>query len=78
MNTYWDLNEMLGFLDSWSSTQKFMEVRGYHPLDEINDDLKEAWGSPLQKRVVHFPLYFKIGRNPTSESKGHKALLTLS
>ncbi len=77
MNTFWDMHEMLGFLDSWSSTQKFMEVRGYHPLDEIQDELKAAWGNPNQKRIVHFPLYFKIGRNPTSESKSQKALLTL-
>jgi ubiquinone/menaquinone biosynthesis C-methylase UbiE len=78
MNTLWDLNDMLGYLDSWSSTQKFMETRGYHPLEEIKEDLQNAWGNPGQKRVIHFPLYFKIGRNPTSESKGQKALLTLS
>ncbi len=77
MNTYWDLNELFGFLDSWSSTQKFMEVRGYHPLNEIKKDLHLAWGNSQQKRLIHFPLYFKIGRNPTSESKGQKALLTL-
>jgi ubiquinone/menaquinone biosynthesis C-methylase UbiE len=78
MNTLWNLNEFLGYLDSWSSTQKFMEVRGYHPLNEIKKDLHQAWGNSEQKRLVHFPLYFKIGRNPTSESKGQKALLTLS
>jgi ubiquinone/menaquinone biosynthesis C-methylase UbiE len=77
MNTSWNFNEIIGFLDSWSSTLKFMEMRGYHPLDDIKEDLQDAWGNPAQKRLVQFPLYYKIGRNPTSESKGQKAVLEL-
>lgn len=77
MSPAWDFSEMLGYLDSWSATQKFMEMRGYHPINEIRSDLQKAWGNPAQKRIVHFPLYFKIGRNPMSESKGQKALLIL-
>jgi ubiquinone/menaquinone biosynthesis C-methylase UbiE len=78
MYTHWDLNEMIGFLDSWSSTQKFIRVRSYHPLDEIMGDLHQAWGDPQQKRTVVFPLYIRIGRNPTPESKGQKVLMTVS
>jgi hypothetical protein len=49
-----------------------MEMRGYHPLDDIKEDLQEAWGNPTLKRLIQFPLYYKIGRNPTSENKSQK------
>jgi SAM-dependent methyltransferase len=69
MTTIWDLNDVFGYLDSWSSTQTFVETRGYHPIEEIEGQLRLAWGNPEIKRTIHWPLYFKIGKIPVPEQK---------
>jgi SAM-dependent methyltransferase len=69
MVTHWDLNDIFGYLDSWSSTRAFMENRGYNPIEEIEDQLRLAWGRAEVKRTVHWPLNFKIGKIPIPEQK---------
>jgi SAM-dependent methyltransferase len=61
MRAAWELDGLLGFLDSWSATQKFIEKRGYHPIAEIRAPLARAWGAAEKKRPVRWPLYFRIG-----------------
>jgi ubiquinone/menaquinone biosynthesis C-methylase UbiE len=61
MNADWDLNELIGYLRTWSSSQKYAEKLKKDPLDEISQELKEAWGPPNKKRKVRWPLSFRIG-----------------
>jgi SAM-dependent methyltransferase len=61
METHWDLNELLGYLHSWSATQKFASERGYSPLEILYDELAHAWDTPDLKRLVQWPLCMKIG-----------------
>jgi SAM-dependent methyltransferase len=58
----WSLNELLGFMNSWSAVKKFKEVKGYHPFTEMYDSLVEAWGDPEAARPVRLPMFFRIGR----------------
>ena len=60
--TEWDLNDLVGFFQSWSATQTFIEQRGYHPIKEIEEELVTAWGSPEQKRRVRWTLPMRVGR----------------
>lgn len=62
METDWTLDELLGFLASWSAVKGYVEDHGHHPLDEIVDGLKEGWGPPERRRTVVWPLHFRIGR----------------
>jgi SAM-dependent methyltransferase len=64
--TLWSLSDVVGYLDSWSSTQRFAEGRGYHPVDEIRRELSEAWGEPQSRRLVRWPLYIRVGRAPAN------------
>lgn len=58
----WNLAHMEGYIESWSSTQKYKEVKGSHPLDVVRQDLAAAWGDPQKIYPVRWPLYFRIGR----------------
>lgn len=63
----WRLEDVLGYLHSWSATQAFIEQQGYDPVDEIRPALANAWGSPNLYRTVRWPLYLRVGylpRNP--------------
>src|SRR6266540_422081 len=66
MEANWDLNQLAGFLDSWSATQRYKEQRGRHPLEMIWDQLSAAWGNVNQSRLVRWPLHFRIGRNTSN------------
>ncbi len=61
MEARWRLNELVGFLASWSATRPYQETNGRHPLGEIYAQLKEAWGHPLRTRRVYWPLHIRVG-----------------
>jgi SAM-dependent methyltransferase len=74
MTAHWNLDHLLGYLRTWSSTQRFIAAKGTDPLDEITDDLRRAWRKPQQTRSVSWPLVVRIGRKPRSggQSTGYK------
>lgn len=61
MQVEWDLDSLLGFLNSWSVVSRFIEARGYHPIIEIQGDISRAWGDASQKRTVFWPIFSRIG-----------------
>lgn len=63
MEARWDRNQLMGFLDSWSATQRYREQNGRHPLEEIWEDLSDDWKDEEEKRTVRWALHFRIGRN---------------
>lgn len=62
MEIQWDLNQFAAFLDSWSASQRYKSQTGEHPLGKIWPKLLAAWGDESEKRLVRWPLYFRIGR----------------
>jgi SAM-dependent methyltransferase len=75
MTAHWNLDHLLGYLRTWSSTQRFIAAKGGDPLEQIIDDLRSTWGKLGRTRSVTWPLTIRIGRKPTSDgrqSAGHK------
>lgn len=58
----WTLAQFIGYLSTWSASQKFTEKNGFHPARDFYDRLLTAWGDP--ERVVGFrsPLHLKVGK----------------
>jgi ubiquinone/menaquinone biosynthesis C-methylase UbiE len=63
METMWDLEDLLGYFGTWSATQRFIEAKGFNPLGLIQADLENAWGSPMVKQRVQWPLAVRVGRS---------------
>lgn len=61
MTTQWNLDHLLGYLRTWSSTQRFIVAKGSDPLEQIADELRRAWGDSQQTRKVIWPLILRIG-----------------
>src|SRR5882724_5564396 len=61
MIAQWNLEHLLGYLRSWSATQRFMAAKGADPLEQITDELRCAWGNPQQARSVIWPLTLRVG-----------------
>jgi SAM-dependent methyltransferase len=66
MTAHWNLDHLLGYLRTWSSTQRFMAAKGSDPLEQIMDELRAAWGDSRQTRTVVWPLIVRVGRKPRS------------
>ncbi len=58
----WNLEHLMGYFGSWSSTQRYRKETGDDPLLLIADDLKAAWGDPEEPRDVIWPVNLRVGR----------------
>jgi SAM-dependent methyltransferase len=68
MTAWCNLDHLLGYLQTWSSTQRFLAAKGSDPLQQIMDDLRSAWGNAKQTRHVLWPLTLRVGINARGES----------
>jgi SAM-dependent methyltransferase len=66
MTAHWNLDDLLGYLRTWSSTQRFIATKGADPLQEISNELGGAWGTPEHARNVSWPLTVRLGVNHTT------------
>lgn len=62
MTAEWTLDHLLGYLATWSATERYRRARGEDPLEAIAGDLRSAWGDPEQSRPVRWPLNLRAGR----------------
>ena len=61
MTMHWDLDHLVGYLRTWSATQRFIAVKGTDPLERIIDELRRAWGNAHQARRIMWPLTLRVG-----------------
>jgi SAM-dependent methyltransferase len=57
----WNLEHLMGYLWSWSSTQRFVAATSRNPLDQIASDIEEAWGNPRETKRIAWPLTLRVG-----------------
>lgn len=70
----WDLEQLRGFVRSWSGALAYREREGRDPLELVAADLEAAWGDPATVRTLRFPLYLKVWRlRPGSAGGGRPA-----
>ena len=60
----WDLAALVGYLGTWSATQRYKEDKGRDPLPELSDRLAAVWGDPAQTKRVSWPLKLQACRKP--------------
>lgn len=62
MTAEWKLDHLLGYLRTWSATQRFMAANQHDPLLSVAEDLRTAWGDAEHSRQVVWPLSVQVGR----------------
>lgn len=62
MTVQWRLQELMGYLDTWSATQRYKKDKGSDPREQIEPFLTNAWGNPHKPRKVSWPLTLRVGR----------------
>jgi ubiquinone/menaquinone biosynthesis C-methylase UbiE len=67
MIAQWNLEHLVGYLRSWSATQRFIAANQRDPLEKIAAELGAAWGDTKQTRRVVWPLTLRVGIRTTPE-----------
>ncbi len=61
MKKSWRLDQFLGYLRSWSSTNRFIQYKGYDPVRTLAVRLKRQWGNTDDERIISWPVFMKAG-----------------
>jgi SAM-dependent methyltransferase len=64
MEERWTLSQLLGYLRTWSATQRFREEVGHDPVDELERELAPRWGASSARRRIRWPVALRLGRKP--------------
>lgn len=60
IKTYWNFEQLTGYLNTWSAVQHFRKANLSDPLDLIISELEAAWGDEVKE--VNFPILMRAGK----------------
>lgn len=58
----WTLEQLLGYIGTWSALARYREVKGNDPLVALAERLRHSWGDPAMRRRIEWPLGVRAGR----------------
>jgi SAM-dependent methyltransferase len=58
----WNLDQLLGYIGTWSAVVRCREVTGTDPLTRLAARLLPAWGDPSAARRIEWPLSVRAGK----------------
>jgi SAM-dependent methyltransferase len=56
---HWSLPQFIGYLQSWSASQKFIKANSFDPTVELVQQLSQYWEQD-QIKSVSFPIFLKV------------------
>ncbi|NIP38997.1 MAG: class I SAM-dependent methyltransferase [Candidatus Dadabacteria bacterium] len=62
METEWDIDQLIGYLNTWTGVQNYIEIECFSPLEFIEKDLADLWGEENLKKKIKWPLTVLAGR----------------
>lgn len=62
MRSHWTLDQLLGYLRSWSASARYLSATGKDPVLDLATELLPAWGDPEHCRQIDWPLSIRAGR----------------
>lgn len=64
LEAQWRLDHLMGYLHTWSAVKAAEQALGTNPARQFAAVLREAWGDPDTRRLVHWPLSIRAGHIP--------------
>lgn len=62
MQYEWSLQQLLGYLGSWSACQRYREANRSDPVALVAGRLGDAWGDSAGTRIVRWPVVVRVGQ----------------
>lgn len=70
MSAVWTLENLMGYLSTWSAVKRYKEQNGFNPVEAIQEELAEKWGNPADKHKITWPLTVILGKNINGRQSG--------
>ena len=67
MQQQWNLDQLTGYLRTWSATKKFIAARGFDAVDSLMQELRNVWHGREKARRVNWPLKLRTFRIQSGE-----------
>src|SRR5450631_610395 len=64
MQEHWSLQQLIGYVRSWSATARYVEQNRADPAALLEQSLQPGWGDPDSLRRISWPLSVRIGVKP--------------
>ena len=61
MERWWTLDELTGYLRTWSATTAYAAEIGGDPVATVEADLLPHWGKKEERHLVRWPLFVRAG-----------------
>jgi SAM-dependent methyltransferase len=62
IEAHWNLDDFIGYLNTWSATQRYRKAEGRDPLPALRDELIPVWGPADTLRSARWPIYLRAVR----------------
>jgi SAM-dependent methyltransferase len=63
LETRWDLDQVMGYLATWSAVQRYKEAHDHRdPLPALRSQLERVWPVDRDARLVAWPIHLRLGR----------------
>lgn len=59
MTFEWPLEQLAGYINTWSAVQKFISLEQFNPVDKLIEIIRPHWKK--EKHVIKFPLFLRLG-----------------
>jgi len=60
INLDWSVQDLHGYITTWSAVQNFIRKNGFNPVDELIAEVKPLWKNETES--VYFPVFLRLGR----------------
>jgi SAM-dependent methyltransferase len=63
MEAEWSLDQLIGYLNTWTGVQNYIEFEAFSPLEFIEKELQTIWNkNKSKKKKIVWPLTLKVGK----------------
>jgi SAM-dependent methyltransferase len=66
----WRLEDLVGYVNTWSAVKAAEKVLGASPVMELEEELRKEWGDAELRRGVSWPLSLRVGNVRPTENEG--------
>jgi len=63
MKHFWNLEKLIGYLNTWSSVQKFEAKHQKNPTHNLKEEISLVWENPSEAILFVWDIFLKIGQN---------------
>lgn len=57
----WNKNQLIGYLNTWSSVRKYIRTHQKNPVDIVEEKLERYWNNPIEEKFITWDLYLLAG-----------------